>query len=55
LKHPPDTFFSFRHNIWSEEESDFPLTASIDGRSRLYFEREFVAFIKMRLRKLKDW
>jgi len=39
---------------WSEEASDFPRIAGIDGRSRLYSEREFVAFIKRRLRKIQE-
>ncbi len=39
---------------WSEEEIDFPRVVGIDGRSRLYSEREFIAFIKRRLRKIQE-
>lgn len=39
---------------WSQEDTDFPLVAGIDGQSRLYSQKEFLAFLKRRMRKMQE-
>ena len=39
---------------WSQEDTDFPFVAGIDGQSRLYSQKELLSFLKRRMRKMQD-